>query len=248
MRLARVLTLPLAAVTLLLLAAGFAWLGRWQLDRAAANRALADRFAAGPSLDFVEPPVTDPASLRFRRLRLNGHFVNDSQVLLDNMTLDGRAGYHVLTVFVPVGGGPDVLVNRGFVPIVTDRTELPDVAVDESPRTITGMIDALPRAALNLGAGAGAGSASGLPVLSFPTLSEVESTLGRRLAPFQVLLDPAEPSGFLRDWRAPGGLATRNLGYAVQWFALALAALVGALGLGRAAHRARRRRAGGSPT
>jgi len=236
-RSSRLLTTPAAAAGMLLLAAGFAWLGRWQLDRADTNRALAERFAAGAALDYLEPPVTDAARVRFRRVRLNGHFASASQVLLDNMTLDGRAGYHVLTVFVPASGGPDVLVNRGFVPLGPDRSELPEVAVDESPRVIEGMIDALPRAALDLGADDAAGTDP--PVLSFPTLAEVEAALGQPLAPYQLLLDPADPAGFTREWHAPADLATRNVGYAVQWFALALGALAAAIALFRAALRSR---------
>jgi len=81
-------------------------------------------------------------------------------------------------------------------------------------------------------------------VLSYPTLAEIEAVLERPLAPFEVLLGPDEADGFAREWRAPGDLAARNLGYAVQWFALALAAATGALLLLRAAFRARRRAAG----
>jgi surfeit locus 1 family protein len=37
-----------------------------------------------------------------------------------------------------------------------------------------------------------------------------------------VLLDPGEPDGYVRNWSAPGFPPMRHLGYAVQWFALAL--------------------------
>src|SRR5260370_22993896 len=41
-----------------------------------------------------------------------------------------------------------------------------------------------------------------------------------------VLLDPAEPDGSVRSWAPPGFPPMRHIGYAVQWFALALTLLV----------------------
>ena len=41
-----------------------------------------------------------------------------------------------------------------------------------------------------------------------------------------VLLDPGEPDGYVRNWSAPGFPPMRHIGYAVQWFALALTLLV----------------------
>jgi surfeit locus 1 family protein len=41
-----------------------------------------------------------------------------------------------------------------------------------------------------------------------------------------VLLDAAEPDGYVRNWTAPGFPPMRHIGYAVQWFGLALALLV----------------------
>ena len=54
-----------------------------------------------------------------------------------------------------------------------------------------------------------------------------------------VLLDPAEPDGYVRSWAPPGFPPMRHIGYAVQWFALALTLLaiyvVTNIGKGRSA-------------
>jgi cytochrome oxidase assembly protein ShyY1 len=55
-------------------------------------------------------------------------------------------------------------------------------------------------------------------------MEELAVDLGRELAPRQVLLDPAVPDGYVRDWVVPGTPADRHLGYAVQWFAFAAVA------------------------
>jgi surfeit locus 1 family protein len=55
----------------------------------------------------------------------------------------------------------------------------------------------------------------------------VEQALGARVESRIVLLDPAAPNGYERVWRPAMRFGPeRHLGYAVQWFALALAALI----------------------
>lgn len=218
----------IAAAGLAALACGFALLGRWQLERAGVNAAISERFAAGGALGFVEPPFEDPTSLRFRRVRLNGRFDDASHILLDNMTHAGRAGYQVLSVFEPTGWDKAVLVNRGFVASDGVRTRLPDVTASGEPTVVTGKIDFLPRAAIRFPSTPE--QEGSVYVLSFPSIAEIETLIGRDLEPFQVLLDSAGP-GFTRDWQPPPDRSTRNLAYAYQWFALGLAAVIAAVGV-----------------
>jgi surfeit locus 1 family protein len=216
---------------LLLAALGFAWLGRWQLDRAATHRAVAEQFAAGAGLGVV---TTVPASedqterLRYRRLKLTGHYEAEVQILLDNMTESGQAGYQVLTPF-DAGGDRLVLVNRGWVAAAPDRQRLPDLALPFRAAAPSGRIDRLPRAALSLSAPPVAAGAP-LLVMSFPDFAAIESALGRAVYPFQLLLDAEAPAGFGRNWGPDPSRADRSIAYAVQWFGLAGLAVV--LGLG----------------
>lgn len=58
-------------------------------------------------------------------------------------------------------------------------------------------------------------------------LVRIREQLKRPLLPFVLRLSPASDHGYERDWRVRTGLTPeRHLGYAVQWFALAVA-LVG---------------------
>ena len=62
--------------------------------------------------------------------------------------------------------------------------------------------------------------------LLFPTTAEISAQIGpvrsTVLRDYQLLLDPNDADGYVRDWH-PGGMdPTRHLGYAVQWFGLAL--------------------------
>jgi surfeit locus 1 family protein len=217
---------------LLLLAAGFGSLGRWQLDRAEVNRAIDASFDSAANQTILDRPVADEAldANRYRYIRLRGHFEAERQVLLDNMTRDGRVGYEVLTPFAVDGSDRLVVVNRGWIESSLNRNELPDVALADGPVAIRGRIDRLPRAALRLGdAEAHAGQA--VIVLSFPDFSDLEAALDRPLYRFQVLLDASADDGFLRDWGRDTALADRNIAYAVQWFGLSLLAVAIAVGV-----------------
>ena len=226
-----------AAVGVLLLAAvGFAALGRWQLERAEVNRATAALFDSATTLAPLEQPVAEAEPFRYRTIRLRGHYVPESQVLLDNMTSHGVAGYQVLTPFRVDGttlaaGEGLVLVNRGWLPAPPDRSQLPDVALAVAGDVVvSGRVDRLPRAALELEAPARARSGP-VTVLSFPDFAAIEAAIGAKVRHFQLLLDAESPEGFVRDWAPPADRADRNIAYAVQWFGLALLALVLTIGV-----------------
>jgi surfeit locus 1 family protein len=219
------------AVGILLLAVtGFVRLGRWQLDRADFNRSLTAGFVRSaelPEIDLLNA-ARDADSLRYRRIRLRGRYAAAKQILLDNMTYQGQAGYQVLTP-LRVAGERLVLVNRGWVPAAPDRSQLPDVGLADEAIEVSGRIDRLPRAALALSSPpAGEGS---LAVLSYPDFAGIESVLGQDDYPFVILLDADAPAGFVRDWAPAGDRADRNIAYAVQWFGLALLALILAVGI-----------------
>jgi surfeit locus 1 family protein len=230
----------LAVGALLLAALGFSALGRWQLERAEFHRAMVAEFDLATTLPPLEQPFAEAEPLRYRTIQLIGRYVPESQVLLDNMTRHGVAGYQVLTPF-RVSGRADgagladdtalILVNRGWVPAAPDRSQLPDIGIAAARDVVvSGRIDRLPRAALELEAPAAAKGAP-VTVLSFPDFAAIEAVLGASVRNFQLLLDPAAPEGFVREWAPESDRADRNIAYAVQWFGLALLALVLAIGV-----------------
>jgi len=63
--------------------------------------------------------------------------------------------------------------------------------------------------------------------LNFPVEADIEAALGTEVESRIVLLDPDRPEGYERAWRPSLGFGPeRHLGYAIQWFAAALAAVV----------------------
>lgn len=200
--------------------------GLWQLGRAAEKRDLEARFAAGGAAGALQQLVTSEGApeFRYRTVRLTGRYDPEHQLLLDNISYERQPGYQVLTPFVTDGG--TVLVNRGWVRASGDRRILPDIAVGDGPREVIGRIEWLPRPGIELAATAPPPDAPWPRRLLFPTSGQASAQLGVPLRDYQLLLDPAAPDGYVRDWR-PGGMPPdRHVAYAVQWFGLALTVVV----------------------
>jgi surfeit locus 1 family protein len=240
---ARISVRTVVAVAGLLAFAGlFAALGAWQLRRAHENRALEAQFEAGANgAPLRELPTVLTDANRFRRVEVRGVFLAEPQFLLDNMLHDGMAGYQVLTLLRVEGTRRRLVVNRGWVAGGLDRSVLPEVGAPTDSRTLVGRIERLPRPGLRLGAASApsAGPAGSVAVVQYPTMDELAARVGEPLFEYQLLLDPDQPDGYVRDWRAPGISPERNLIYAGQWWLLAAGALGAALTI---AYRSSRRR------
>jgi surfeit locus 1 family protein len=92
---------------------------------------------------------------------------------------------------------------------------------------VSGRLDTLPEPGVRVGTAGVPGDRGWPRVLNFPRQQDVEQALGERVESRIVLLDPAAPDGFERAWRPAMRFGPeRHLGYAIQWFALALAVLV----------------------
>jgi len=195
--------------------------GFWQLDRAAGKQALFAAFEQGLDGEPLQAVIADEnvEQYLYRRISLRGHYVPDRQILLDSMMHEGRPGYHVLTPLRT--GATTILVNRGWLRADPDRTVMPDVAVTDRMRTVTGRLYRLPRTGLSLGA-TPTGTQTAWPLrLLFPSAEEIAGHTGLAVHDYQVLLDPADEDGFTRAWRPALMSPENHLAYALQWFVMA---------------------------
>ncbi|SEM13199.1 Cytochrome oxidase assembly protein ShyY1 [Pseudoxanthomonas sp. GM95] len=222
--------MPLAAgwTLAILVAVGFSALGVWQYGRAEQKRAL---LAQVQHTLQARQPV--PLSVAAQDARVDGidwaagqgRFADGPAVLLDNQVRDGQPGVRVYRPFLPANGGPALLVELGWQPLRGDRA-LPVIAPLPGSRQISGLLVAPPSPGLIRGAAVAQGDGDLLVVALQPATLAAALKL-KTLAPRVLKLDPALPIGYPRDLDVlPNTLPPeRHLGYAVQWFGLALAVL-----------------------
>lgn len=205
-------------------------LGFWQLHRGEAREALDAQYgaaaAAAPVELRVDTPV--PAGADAVLAIATGQFIADRQLLLDNQSHERMPGYHVLTPLRLAGGGI-ALVNRGWVVQNPDRSRRPALPLPEGHVQLQGLWRSLPQPALRLQIDNCPRDAEPWPrIVGYPTAEDLRCLYGAETAGGVLLLDPAAPGGFVRNWtqddrRFP---PTRHYGYAAQWFAFAATLLV----------------------
>lgn len=215
----------LGSVLTLVAMVAFVSLGHWQWARGEARELQWKAFetGGGEAQKLGTRPLDEIR--RFQRVSIRGEFDEQHQFLLDNIIREERAGYEVLTPF-KLTDGRLMLVDRGWLPASGYRDRLPEISLRANgEREIPGRVDELPVAGLAQGRAAPAGDASWPKVTSFPTFDELSAVLGRKLEKRVLLLDPHAPDGYLREWQPPGLPPSRHFGYAIQWWAFAVAAL-----------------------
>lgn len=207
-----------------LLVAQFAGLGAWQISRGLEKRAERTAFNSDTGFSAWRHGM----EIRpFQRLRATGRYDTDHQILLENIIVNGRYGYYVLTPLIGEEEEPVLLVNRGWIEKRGDLFDGASLDVATGRTTVRGRAGSLPRAGYKMGAAID--PASKWPKRAvYPDSGEVAAALGRAVQPFVLLMDHEEPDGFLRQWVPTEFGPGKHFAYAFQWFAMAvvLAALL----------------------
>ncbi|AMK74949.1 MULTISPECIES: SURF1 family protein [Methylomonas] len=200
-------------------------LGFWQLGRGEQKRILLAQqqdAASAEALDLTRQTGIDKDVLRYRPVSVNGHYDTKHQILIDNQMLNGKPGYLVLTPFLPDGGQPGVLVNRGWVALGVSREVLPDISIGVAAQQVRGRINRFLEPGLKL-------KGAEIPGETWPVRVQIVDSklladkLGYALADYQIELDPAQPEGYQRQWKIAVAIPPeKHRAYAVQWFGLAL--------------------------
>ncbi|MDX1804296.1 MAG: SURF1 family protein [Alcanivorax sp.] len=207
-------------------------LGVWQLHRADQKSqwlaAQATREARPPA--WLHTLLALPADQRqHRAISVRGRFDNHHNILLDNRILNGVAGYHLFTP-LHTGDGHWVLVNRGWLPWGNSRQTLPDITPVPGTISLTGTVYQPSSRTLVL-------KDVPLPDNQWPLRVEkvdfaaIGEKLGVELAPLEIRVAPKQALGGVsplpRHWRdVPIMGPDRHRAYALQWFLMALVAVI----------------------
>ncbi len=217
----------LACVALLLL---LTRLGFWQLDRAEEKQVLhtqyLNRSSAEPvNLGQATGRRSRPEEMYWRRCILSGTYDPHKIYLLDNQVYRGKVGYQVFSRFV-LEEGASLLVNRGWTAAPETRTDAPRITTTTGPVTLTGVAKPTPATGLVLAKSGAEILADNLVRVQHIDLEQIAADNNWSLLPYIVRLDPPATSGLSWNGSEPGFGKERHLGYAFQWFALAVALLV----------------------
>ena len=224
--------------TLALLAmAGFATLGFWQYGRMQEKEALLAR--ASQAFDERAPKPLDSKIEGIAWVEGEGR-IDARTLLLDNQLREGRPGVRMYCIAL-VGERTHRLVDFGWLPLGGDRT-LPAATCPAGPMHLRGLL--APPPSIGLRMGEALQQVDGRWLMTRIDPAAIAAALRIDAPPSQVLrLDPKLPVGHARDLDLlPNTLPPeRHLGYAVQWWALALAVLATALVLTIRSHRSKSR-------
>ena len=194
----------------------FAGLGAWQVSRGLEKRAEQELFSDEAGFTHWSQGM----SVRpYQRLTASGTFDSDHQFLLDNIILNGRYGYYVVTPLVIDDTMPVLLVNRGWKEKSAGGIDTSALAVDAQALEIRGRAGSLPKAGYKMGDAITPGSP--WPKLAvYPELGDIAAELGREVQPFVLLMEPGDELGFVRHWIPEEMGPGRHFAYALQWFAM----------------------------
>lgn len=155
-----------------------------------------------------------------QHVRIEGEFLPQHTVLLDNKLRHGRPGYEVVMPLKPAGGGRPVLVNRGWVAAPPTRDVLPPVRTPSGKATVEGVARTRFPRILEVQPQRGQAVRQTLDIADFA----VET--GLALEPYYLEQHSAAADGLNREWVAPDAGVEKHESYALQWYSLAVLALV----------------------
>lgn len=202
-------------------------LGFWQLDRAEEKRLIiqeqADRELL-PALDNNE--LASATDLHLRRFDLLVEFDPERYFLLDNRVNRGRPGYEVLNLARLDSQNRLVMINRGWVAADLDRSQLPQIDIPLGPTEVQGYVYSPDTNYFMLGDPSWTGTWPERIVYADAETIAARLRDGESLLRYQLRLAEDDASAFLAEWRLVNQQPGRHLGYAVQWFLMAIALLV----------------------
>lgn len=210
-------------IVLVSVVAGTLLLARWQWNKAeykAAQLAMLDRQAAQPPKPLatwaagVQPPA-------YQRIALQGEWSTAGAIWLDNRTRDGIAGFELVMPFRVVASGAVrwVLVDRGWVAREARDTIAPDKLGGMA--SLVAEVEAPPRRIIELSDQVIEGR-----VWQNVTPDRYRQHMKVPVEPYLTRMIGGPADGLSRSWPTPDLGRDRNLGYAFQWVAISIAAIV----------------------
>ncbi len=200
----------------------------WQIGRAHQKEAIEARLLVREHSPAVPLPVAaDMAAMEYERVSLTGEFVTGWPLYLDNRPMNGAAGFYVLMPFKLQGQNKAVLIMRGWLARnAVSRTVIREYRTPAGVTHIEGMLRANSGHTMQLG--------KNPPLVPGVIIQNLDMNELVRVSHLPLVSFVVEQSrdlsgssdGLLREWPRASTGADRHRGYAFQWLALAVMALL----------------------
>ncbi len=196
-------------------------LGLWQLDRGLQKDAIQaelDSRRQLPPLPAAELARTEvqAKAQHWRSIEIEGRWVRNHTLYLDNRPMNGHAGFLVVTPLA-LPDGSAVAVQRGWLPRdPADRTKVQAPTLPEGAVRVGGRIAPPPSLLYEIGPPVGG------PIRQNLDLAAWAGETGLSLRPLSIVQEDGPltaADGLGRQWPKPAADVAKHYGYAFQWFA-----------------------------
>lgn len=202
-------------------------LGTWQMQRLTWKGALVAELAArGSQPPIALPPViADPMALEFTPVRLRGEFLHDRELYIGARVHRGAAGFDVVTPFA-LEDGRTVLVDRGWVPSARRAPETRTAGQIMGTVTVEGRVRMAGWKGSDMFRPANSPAENYWLWMDLPAMAAQIGVDGAITSLYIVAGRGDTPGGLPIGGLRPVEARNNHLGYALTWYALALALLV----------------------
>jgi surfeit locus 1 family protein len=200
-------------------------LGVWQLERLQWKEALInERVMRTTAAPIALPGPADPVGdLEYHRVQVRGEFLHDKEIFLGARSLNGNAGYHLVTPF-RLADGRILFVDRGWIPLSRKAPATRAAGEVAGPVTLDAVIRLKGTQAWMV--------PDNRPDLDFffwtdlPAMARLMNLPGAETRFFLEAGPARNPGGLPIGGQTRIDLPNDHLQYAITWFSLAGALLV----------------------
>lgn len=199
-------------------------LGFWQLSRADEKRNIEQALIAKQTVVHADllSALNAETDSNYKTVNVSGSLDSERLLYWDNRVVGGKPGYEVLAVLRTDAGY--VLVNFGWVEDKSFRQSIPEVRL---PKELTDVLGTLYSPLNNVLVTEPEDLTPDWPKrIQQPDFSTVESLLEIPLLSTLVYVQNSKDYGLINNFRPVTMSPKKHVGYAIQWFSLALACLI----------------------
>ncbi|MCJ8341152.1 MAG: hypothetical protein MJK10_22035 [Pseudomonadales bacterium] len=192
-------------------------LGFWQLDRAKQKEILIEQWHQ-PAIQIKFPLVTDAGDY-YQKIEISGKLDQQHIFLLDNRTRQGKVGYELLALLA-VQQDSWILVNLGWLAADSDRSILPVIQLPAGELKISGWLKKVNRAFQLQTDAWGANWPKRIQQVEMSKIAKVRGV--KSIYKNILLAEKPLVKGLVTDWKPVNMSVEKHIGYAFQWFLMAI--------------------------